>query len=128
MTRGTHEAQQAFEGLALLVALRAWAILWKRQRLCLHIRSDNIGALTLFAALKGKGSLTLLAQEFDHVGLPVSLPWFATTPVCVPPSKRVAQKQVDSEVTMAASLGHSFVKERLRVYLIHRGCAKPLVA
>ena len=50
--RGEKEGQQAFEGLALLVAVRLWAPLWKSKRVHFTLRSDNVGALTIFSALK----------------------------------------------------------------------------
>ena len=61
---GTHLAQQAFEALAILVAVRQWKRLWQQRRVSLRIRSDNVGALTVASALKGRGSaLTLVARE-----------------------------------------------------------------
>ena len=60
----TNEGQQAWEGLAMLVALRTWALLWKQRRVRLLVRGDNNGALAALSALKGKGSLTVIAQEF----------------------------------------------------------------
>ena len=55
---GEHESQQAFEGLALLVVVRAWRPLWCRHRIQFGVRTDNVGALTLAAALKRASSLS----------------------------------------------------------------------
>ena len=52
--RGEHEGQQGFQALALLVAVRLWAPLWRTKRVCLALRNDNVGALTIFSSLKGK--------------------------------------------------------------------------
>ena len=61
---GTHLSQQAFEALAILVAVRRWKRLWQRRRVSLRIRSDNVGALTVTSALKGEGAaLNLVARE-----------------------------------------------------------------
>ena len=63
--RGEHEGQQAFEALALLVAIRLWAPLWKHKRVRLIIRNDNVGALTVFAACKGKSiPMNAVAREY----------------------------------------------------------------
>ena len=62
--RGSHEGQQAFEALVLLVALRLWQTHFRKQRTVLSVRSDNVGALTVIASLKGSGhSLNLVARE-----------------------------------------------------------------
>ena len=61
--RGEKEGQQAFEGLALFVAVRLRAPLWKAKRVHFSLRSDNIGALTMFAALKGSSEpMNLVAR------------------------------------------------------------------
>ena len=61
---GSHLAQQAFEALAILVAVRHWRHLWRRRRVSLRIRSDNVGALTVTSSLKGRGhALTLVSRE-----------------------------------------------------------------
>ena len=61
---GVHESQQAFEALAILVAVRRWRKLWATRRVSLRIRNDNVGALTVASALKGRGSaLGLVARE-----------------------------------------------------------------
>ena len=47
------------------MAVRLWAPLWKRQRVRLFLRSDNIGALTVFSALKSAGVAgNLIAREY----------------------------------------------------------------
>ena len=61
---GIHLAQQAFEALAIFVAIRQWKTLWRARRVSLRVRSDNVGALTVISALKGRGAaLTLVARE-----------------------------------------------------------------
>lgn len=61
--RGSHEGQQAFESLALLVAFRQWLPVISHSRSAVHFRADNTGALTVMSALKGKGSLGIVARE-----------------------------------------------------------------
>ena len=61
--RGSHEGQQAFESLALLVAFRQWLHFISHCRSAVHFRGDNTGALTVLSALKGKGSLGIVARE-----------------------------------------------------------------
>ena len=61
---GSHLAQQALEAFAILVAVRLWKRLWRQQRVSLRVWSDNVGALTVTSALKGRGeSLTIVARE-----------------------------------------------------------------
>lgn len=63
--RGDHHGQQGFEALALLIAVRIWAPVWKSSRGTLALRSDNMGALSVFSACKGKeGPMNLVAREF----------------------------------------------------------------
>lgn len=63
--RGTCEGQQVWESLAVLVALRLWRSHWAARRMSLRLRSDNVGALTRFAVLRGKSpALSLIAREF----------------------------------------------------------------
>eukprot|EP00435_Cladocopium_sp_Y103_P050888 s1251_g15.t1 len=62
---GTHEGQQTWEALCGLICLRLWQKTWQSSRVKLRLRSDNVGALTLFAQVKGKSSAhSLLAREF----------------------------------------------------------------
>ena len=94
--------------------------MWKRKRVSLHIRSDNIGALTLFAALKGKGSLTLLAQEFAlDVGDGVYMPQVvshisgvANTLADVLSRKDDPSKQPWSLPTQLAAVPRTFLEKR----------------
>ena len=61
---GSHEEQQAFEALGLLVAFRLWKPLLLHSRACITFRADNVGALTVIAVVKGKGhSLETIARE-----------------------------------------------------------------
>ena len=61
---GSHEGQQAFEALALLVAFRLWKPLLLHFRACITFRADNVGVLTVIAVGKGKGhSLETVARE-----------------------------------------------------------------
>ena len=62
---GDCRGQQVWEALAGLVALRLWSVHWKHFPVFLQVRNDNMGALTLFATLKGGSqALSLLAREF----------------------------------------------------------------
>ena len=62
---GGCEGQQVWEALAGLVALRLWARFWTGQRARLHVRGDNMGALTLFSTLKASSpALSLISREF----------------------------------------------------------------
>ncbi len=64
-SKGSSEGQQVWEALAGLVALRVWSRYWQGQRAKLHVRGDNVGALTLFSTLKsGSPPLTKIAREF----------------------------------------------------------------
>ena len=51
--RGNENCQQVLECLNMLVALRTWKNFWRKERVRLEVRSDNIGALTLVMSLKG---------------------------------------------------------------------------
>ena len=63
-TLGSDESQQACEALVLLVALRLWKHYYRSHRAVLSVRSDNVGALTVVASLKGTGTaLGLVARE-----------------------------------------------------------------
>ena len=62
---GSHEGQQTWEALCGLICLRLWRQWWHTSRVRLKLRNDNMGALTLFAQVKGKSaSHVLLAREF----------------------------------------------------------------
>ena len=62
--RGDCRAQAAVEGLALLIALRAWAPLWEQQRLRAHVRSDSAAALGAAEKLASPTyALNVLARE-----------------------------------------------------------------
>ena len=57
--------QQVWEALAGLIASRTWAARWQHFPVVLQVRSNNMGALTLFATLKaGSPSLAIIAREF----------------------------------------------------------------
>ena len=63
--KGSSDGQEVWEALAGLVALRVWSKYWQGQRAKLHVRGDNVGALTLFSTLKsGSPPLTKIAREF----------------------------------------------------------------
>eukprot|EP00972_Heterocapsa_arctica_P053054 7812916-Heterocapsa_arctica.AAC.1 len=62
--RGTSDGQQAWEALAILVALRRWREKWQVLRVRLAVRNDNIGALSAVARLKAHSpALSLCARE-----------------------------------------------------------------
>jgi hypothetical protein len=57
--------QQAFEALCILIACRLWSRLWRDRKVCFKLRSDNMGALTLFSSLKAApGAMNLIAREY----------------------------------------------------------------
>lgn len=65
LSSGTHEGRQTWEALCELICLRLWKKAWQTSRVKLRLRNDNIGALTLYAQVKGKSAAhTLLAREF----------------------------------------------------------------
>ena len=53
--RGSNTGQQAFEGLAILAALRLWSSVWSKRRCTLSVRSDSVSALTLLLRFKTVG-------------------------------------------------------------------------
>ena len=62
---GSSKSQQTVEALAGLIAMRVWSRFWQGQRAVLQIRSDNIGALSLFAFLRSSSAaLRTIAAEF----------------------------------------------------------------
>ena len=65
VTRGDIKGQQSFEGLALLVAVQLWSNLWCARRVRLILRSDNVGVLSIYFAVKGRGEgMNLIAREY----------------------------------------------------------------
>ena len=63
--------QQAAEALALLVALREWALHWRDQRVRLSVRTDNIAALTMLGRLQPHSEqLGLIAREVALAAAP----------------------------------------------------------
>ena len=62
--RGDHRAQQAFESLALLVALREWEDVWKGLRVAMTVRSDSVAGLTAMLKFKSAGDApAIVARE-----------------------------------------------------------------
>ena len=68
-TRGDPRGQAAFEGLALLIALRAWAEVWRDESAFVLTRSDSIAALGSLIKGNAKAStesgvmLNIIMQE-----------------------------------------------------------------
>ena len=61
---GTAEGQQTWEALSMLVGLRIWKSWWQTTRVSLAFRGDNVGALSLLAALKGRSKeMSLIGRE-----------------------------------------------------------------
>ena len=61
---GDPAGQQAWEALAIVVSLRLWLPYWRRTRVTLEVRADNITALTMLTTFKGSGhSMGILARE-----------------------------------------------------------------
>ena len=62
---GGCEAQQLWECLSGLVAMRLWAKHWMTSRVRLHLRGDNVSSLVLFSTLKSHSKqLSTIAREF----------------------------------------------------------------
>ena len=62
--RGCGKGQQTWEALALLVALRLWAPIWKGKRVTITVRSDSVSALSAALNLTSDGVNTnLIARE-----------------------------------------------------------------
>ena len=56
--------QQAFEALALLVAIRLWLPTFRSERVTVYVRSDNLSALHMVAKMQPKSrSLSIVARE-----------------------------------------------------------------
>ena len=56
--------QQALEALAVLVALREWAPVWRDQRVSLLVRTDNVAALSLIVRMQPHSeTLGIIARE-----------------------------------------------------------------
>ena len=56
--------QQAFEALVLLISLRHWKYHWANRRCCIHVRGDNIAALSLICKMQPHSpSLGIIARE-----------------------------------------------------------------
>ena len=53
--RGGSEGQQAWEGLAILAALRLWCWVWRESRISLAVRSDSVSALVMLVKMKADG-------------------------------------------------------------------------
>ena len=53
--RGGSEGQQAWEGLAILAALRLWSWVWRDRRISLAVRSDSVSALMMLIKMKADG-------------------------------------------------------------------------
>ena len=61
---GDCSGQQVWEGLAILVSLRLWSKLWRRKRITLEVRSDNVTSLTMLTSLRVHGhGMTILGRE-----------------------------------------------------------------
>ena len=51
--------------MSLFIAIRLWSNLWRSRFIQLHLRSDNIGALTVFSAVKSApGGMNRVAVEY----------------------------------------------------------------
>ena len=49
---GDSDGQQIWECLAMLIAVDAWAHLWRQQRVVLKLRGDNVGALYMVVKMR----------------------------------------------------------------------------
>ena len=63
--KGDCRGQQAWEALAMLVALRLWATTWLAGRVRLRVRGDSVALLTAVMHMKAAAasSTTLVARE-----------------------------------------------------------------
>lgn len=62
--RGSCEAQQVLEGLAILVALRVWYANKCQTKVALKVRGDNVGALNLLVNMRPKSARqAIIARE-----------------------------------------------------------------
>jgi hypothetical protein len=61
---GSHEGQQTWEALNLLIALRVWKSWWQAVRVTLHVRADNISAPRLVSTLRAPArNLRIIGRE-----------------------------------------------------------------
>ena len=62
---GGCEAQQLWECLSGLIAMRLWSQHWMTARVRLYLRGDNVSSLVLFSSLKTQSKqLSTIAREF----------------------------------------------------------------
>ena len=47
--------QQAFEALAMLIALRHWRYHWAHERCVIHVAGDNMAALAMITKMQPRG-------------------------------------------------------------------------
>lgn len=57
---GTPDGQQVWECLAVLGAIDMWATGWKKGRIVLKVRGDNVGALTLLITMRSHSPETAI--------------------------------------------------------------------
>ena len=58
------KVQQAYEALALLVALRQWKYFWARTRAVVHVAMDNMAALSMVCRMQPhSATLGVIARE-----------------------------------------------------------------
>ena len=58
------KCQQAFEALAMLIALRHWRYVWAHTRCCIRVKGDNMAAMALITKMQTYSqSLGVVARE-----------------------------------------------------------------
>ncbi len=61
---GIPEGQQLWDCLAVLIGIDIWCSAWKHERVCLKVRGDNVGALTLLIKMRPSSpALAIVARE-----------------------------------------------------------------
>ena len=109
--RGGSEGQQAWEGLAILAALRLWAWSWRERRISLEVRSYSVSALVMLVKMKADGygvgiisrELALdIAESLYEPNLGSHIP--GTTNIIADTLSRMPQSSSSSGSSSASSL------------------------
>ena len=71
--RGDSKGQQAWECLAVFVALKLWHSYWHDKRSTVTVKGDNMSALSMASRLKVGPSCRLIGQELALIYWKISL-------------------------------------------------------
>ena len=97
------KAQQAFEALSLLIALRLWLPRFPHNRVRVKVRGDNMAALSLLTKMQPKSqSLQVVARE---LALDIAMTSF--TPDFVEHVAGISNTVADT-LSRKTELGHSY--------------------